>query len=130
VCIGDTLREERVERDLVLCEPLNMDVGFFVNSNLEIKSCVSHVFLRLLVLFLLFTFLLSISCIRSSLLGISLSSVDLAYTCFSCSLVGRLLIPLFIILPWNRPYCKPCFVNKIIVWRFCCPKPPTGQSPD
>jgi hypothetical protein len=66
------MSEERVERDLVLCEPLNEDVGFFVNLNLRIKSCVSHVLLHLLVLFLLFTFLLSISCIRSSLFSISL----------------------------------------------------------
>jgi hypothetical protein len=75
---------------MVLYELLNEDVRFFANLNLGIKSCVSHVFLHLLILFLLFTFLLSISCIRSSLLGIYLSSVDLAYTCFSCSLVGRL----------------------------------------
>jgi hypothetical protein len=66
------LTEERVERDPVLCEPLNEDIGFFVNLNLEIKSCVSHVLLYLLVLLLLFTFLLSISCVRSSLLSISL----------------------------------------------------------
>jgi hypothetical protein len=32
-----------VERDPVLCEPLNEDVGFFVNPNLGIKFCVSCV---------------------------------------------------------------------------------------
>jgi hypothetical protein len=37
----DHLSEERVKRDLTLCEPLNKDVGFFVNLNLEIKSHVS-----------------------------------------------------------------------------------------
>jgi hypothetical protein len=61
-----------VERDLVLCEPLNENVGFFVNLNLGFKSCVSHVLLHLLVLLLLFTFSLSISCIRSSLLSLFL----------------------------------------------------------
>jgi hypothetical protein len=66
-----------VERDPVLCEPLNEDVGFFVNPNLGIKSCVSHVLLHLLVLLLLFTFLLSISCVRSPLLSVSLVALIL-----------------------------------------------------
>jgi hypothetical protein len=66
-----------VERDPVLCEPLNEDVGFFVNPNLRIKSCVSHVLLHLLVLLLLFTFLLSISCVRSPLLSVSLVALIL-----------------------------------------------------
>jgi hypothetical protein len=44
------LREERVERYLVLCEPLNEDVGFFMDLNLRIKFCVSRVLLHLLVL--------------------------------------------------------------------------------
>jgi hypothetical protein len=57
---------------MVLCEPLNGDIVFFVNLNLRIKSCVSRVLLHLLVLLLLFTFLLSISYVRSSLLSISL----------------------------------------------------------
>jgi hypothetical protein len=65
VGLGDLLREERVERDPILCELLNEDVGFFVNSNLGIKSCFSHVLSYLLVL------LLS-SCVRSTLLSISL----------------------------------------------------------
>jgi hypothetical protein len=66
-----------VERDPVLCEPLNEDIGFFVNPNLRIKSCVSHVLLHLLVLLLLFTFLLSISCVRSPLLSVSLVTLIL-----------------------------------------------------
>jgi hypothetical protein len=63
------MSEERVERDLILCESLNEDVGFFVNMNLEIKSCVSHVLLHLFALFLPFTYLLSLACVRSSLLS-------------------------------------------------------------
>jgi hypothetical protein len=39
-----------VERDPVLCEPLNEDVEFFVNLNLGTKSCVSRVLLYLHVL--------------------------------------------------------------------------------
>jgi hypothetical protein len=39
-----------VERDPVLCEPLNEDVGFFVNLNFGIKSCVSYVLILLLAL--------------------------------------------------------------------------------
>jgi hypothetical protein len=39
--ICDHLSEERVERDPTLCELLNEDVGFFVNSSLGIKSYVS-----------------------------------------------------------------------------------------
>jgi hypothetical protein len=66
-----------VERDPVLCDPLNEDIGFFVNPNLGIKSCVSHVLLHLLVLLLLFTFLLSISCVRSPLLSVSLVALIL-----------------------------------------------------
>jgi hypothetical protein len=36
------LREKRVERDPILCEPLNEDVGFFLDPNLRIKSCVIY----------------------------------------------------------------------------------------
>jgi hypothetical protein len=43
--ICDHLSEERVERDPTLCELLNEDVGFFVNSSLGIKSCVSCPFI-------------------------------------------------------------------------------------
>jgi hypothetical protein len=63
------LSGERVERDPILCEPLNEEVGFFVNLNLKIKS---HVLLHLLALLLLFTFLFSLAFVRSSLLGQSL----------------------------------------------------------
>jgi hypothetical protein len=63
------LREKRVERDPALCELLNEDVGFFVNPNLEIKSCVSCVLLYLCSLMLLFTFLLSLACGRSLFLS-------------------------------------------------------------
>jgi hypothetical protein len=72
VGLGDLLREEKVERDPVLCEPLNEDVGFFVNLNIGIKSYVSLVLSHLLVLLLSFTFLLSSSYVRSTLLSISL----------------------------------------------------------
>jgi hypothetical protein len=85
------LSEERVERDPVLYEPLNEDVGFFVNPNLGIKSHVSHVLLHLLALLLLFTFLLNLAFVRSLLLGQISSCVDLACGLSSCSLVGRLL---------------------------------------
>jgi hypothetical protein len=54
------LSEEMVERDPVLCEPLNEDIGFFMNLILGTKSCVSCIHLFLL---LLFTFLLSLSCL-------------------------------------------------------------------
>jgi hypothetical protein len=59
VGLCDHLSEERVERNLTLCEPLNKDVGFFVNPNLRIKSRVSRVILLLLSLLLLFTYLLN-----------------------------------------------------------------------
>jgi hypothetical protein len=66
------LREERVERDPVLCEPLNEDVGFFVDPNLGIKSCVSHVLLYLLVLTSFTYLLIEHILFRSSLLSISI----------------------------------------------------------
>jgi hypothetical protein len=72
VGLCDHLSEERVERDPALCEPLNEDVGLFVNLNLGIKARVSLVFLHLLALLLLFTYLLSLVCVRSSLLCYSL----------------------------------------------------------
>jgi hypothetical protein len=72
VGLGDLLREKRVERDPVLCEPLNEDIRFFVDPNLRTKSCVSYVLLHLPVCLLPFTFLLAISCVRSSLLSVSL----------------------------------------------------------
>jgi hypothetical protein len=57
------LDRERVERNPILCESLNEDVRFFVNLNLGtnlvslVCSCIY------LFLILLFTFLLSISCL-------------------------------------------------------------------
>jgi hypothetical protein len=84
------LREERVERDLVLCEPLNKDVGFFVNPNLGTKSCVSHVLLYLLVLTLVIYLLIELILFRSSLLDLSLIMLFLPKKYSSCSLVGRI----------------------------------------
>jgi hypothetical protein len=69
VGLSHHLSEERVERDPALCEHLNKDVGFFVNLNLEINPRVSLVLLHSLALLLLFTFLLSLACGRSSLLS-------------------------------------------------------------
>jgi hypothetical protein len=66
------LREEKVDREPILCEPLNEDVGFFVNPNLMIKSCVSCVLLYLLVLTIVIDLLVEHILIRSSLLGLSL----------------------------------------------------------
>jgi hypothetical protein len=63
----DHLSGERVERDLTLCELLNEDVGFFVNLNLRIKSCVSCSLIFAYFVVALFTFLLSLSHSRSSL---------------------------------------------------------------
>jgi hypothetical protein len=65
------LRAERVQRDPVLCEPLNEDVGFFVNLNLETKPCVSHVLLYLLILATIIYLLIEHILFRSSLLGLS-----------------------------------------------------------
>jgi hypothetical protein len=66
------LSEERVERDMVLCEPLNEDVGFFMNLNLGTKSCVSHVLLYLHVPTTAIYLLIEHILFRSSLLGLSL----------------------------------------------------------
>jgi hypothetical protein len=41
VVLATPLREEMVERNPILCEPLNEDVGFFVDLNLKIKFCIS-----------------------------------------------------------------------------------------
>jgi hypothetical protein len=56
-------------RNPVLCESHNEDIGFFVNPNLGTKSRVSRVLLHLLALPLSVTFLLSLVCVRSSLLS-------------------------------------------------------------
>jgi hypothetical protein len=66
------LREERVEKDPVLCEPLNEDVGFFVNPNIRTKSYVSHVLLYLLTRTTIIYLLIEHILFRSSLLGLSL----------------------------------------------------------
>jgi hypothetical protein len=65
------LREETVERDLVLCELLNMDIGLFVNLNLGTKSCVSCVLMYLLVLTTLIYLLIEHILFRFSMLDSS-----------------------------------------------------------
>jgi hypothetical protein len=66
------LREERVEIDPVICEPLNEDIGFFVNPNIRTKSCVSHMLLYLLVLTTVIYLRIEHIFFRHSLLGLSL----------------------------------------------------------
>jgi hypothetical protein len=61
-----------IEKDPVFCEPLNEDVGFFMNLKLRIKSCVSCVLLHLLVLTIVIYVLVEHILFRSSLLGVSL----------------------------------------------------------
>jgi hypothetical protein len=90
MCLGDSLREERVERDLVLCESLNEGVGFFINLNLETKSCVSRVLLYLLILTLVIYLLIELILFRSLSLGLSLVVLILPKKYSSCSLVGRI----------------------------------------
>jgi hypothetical protein len=70
--IGDSLREEMTERDPVLCEPLNEDIGFFVNLNPWTKSCVSRMLLYLLILTTVIYILIEHILFKSSLLGLSL----------------------------------------------------------
>jgi hypothetical protein len=84
------LREERVERDPVLCEPLNEDLGFFVNPSLGTKSRVSHVLLYLLVFTLVVYLLIKLILFRPSSLGLSLVVLILSKEYSSCSLVGRI----------------------------------------
>jgi hypothetical protein len=84
------LREEKVERDPVLCEPLNEDVGFFVNPNLKTKSCISPVLLYLLVLTLVVYLVIELILFRFSSLGLSLVVLTLPKRYSSCSLVGRI----------------------------------------
>jgi hypothetical protein len=61
-----------VERNPILCESINEDVGFFVNPNLEIKSRVSCVLLHLLVLTIVIYLLVGHILFSSLLLGLSL----------------------------------------------------------
>jgi hypothetical protein len=65
----DHLSEETVERDPTLYELLNKDIEFFVNPSLGIKILCLLCSLCLLTLLLLFTFLMSLTCGRSSLLS-------------------------------------------------------------
>jgi hypothetical protein len=85
------LREERVERDPVFYEPLNEDVGLFVNLNLGTKSCVSHVLLYSPVFLLLLVYLLiELILFTPSSLGLSLEVPILSKKHSNCSLVGRI----------------------------------------
>jgi hypothetical protein len=82
------LREKRVERDLVLCEPFNEDVGFFVIPNIRTKSCISHVLLYLLVLTHVIYLLIELILFRYSSLSLPLVVLILLKKYSSCSLVG------------------------------------------
>jgi hypothetical protein len=84
------LREERVERDPILCEPLNEDIRFFVNLSLMTKSCVFRVLLYLLVFTLVVYLLIDLILFRPSLLGLSLVVLILSKKYSSCSLVGKI----------------------------------------
>jgi hypothetical protein len=84
------LREERVERDPVLCELLNEDVGLFVNPNLRTKSCVSRVLLYLLIFTLVVYLLIELILFRPSSLGLSLVVLILSKKYSSCFLVDRI----------------------------------------
>jgi hypothetical protein len=87
-----------VERDPVFCEPINEDVGFFVNSNSMTKSCVSRVLLYLLVLTIVIYLFIKLILFRSSSLGLSLVVLILLKKYSSCSLVGRISNSVFHIL--------------------------------
>jgi hypothetical protein len=84
------LREERVERDPILCEPLNEDVEFVVNLNLGTKSYVSHVLLYSLVFTLVVYLLIELILFRPSSLGLSLEVLILSKKYSSCYLVDRI----------------------------------------
>jgi hypothetical protein len=76
------LREERVERDSVLFELLNKDVGFFMNPNIRTKSCISRVLLYLLVFTFVVYFLIELILFRPSSLGLSLVVLILSKNVF------------------------------------------------
>jgi hypothetical protein len=80
--------ERRVERDPVLCEPINEDVEFFVNPNFGTKPCVSHVLLYLLIFTLVVYHLIEFILFRPSSLDLSLVVLILSKKYSSCSLVG------------------------------------------
>jgi hypothetical protein len=84
------MREERVKRDRILCEPLNEDVGFFVNLIAGTKSCVSSVLLYSLVFTLVVYLLIELILFRPSSLGLSLAVLILSKKYSSCSLAGRI----------------------------------------
>jgi hypothetical protein len=84
------LREERIERDPVRCEPLNEDVVFFVNPNLVTKSCVSRVLLYSRIFTLIVYLLIELILFRHSSLDLSLEVLNLCKKYSSCSLVGRI----------------------------------------
>jgi hypothetical protein len=109
-------------RETRFFEPLNEDVWFFVNPNLRIKSCVSHVLLHLIVLFLLLTFLLSISCIRSLLLSISLVVLILLTIVIVALELVDYLIRHSIILPCSRLHSLARFLVKSVVWVISYPR--------
>jgi hypothetical protein len=79
-----------VERDPILCKPLNKDVGFTVNPNIGTKSCVSHVLLYLLVFTLVVYLFIELILFRYSSLGLSLVVLILPKKYSSCCLVGRI----------------------------------------
>jgi hypothetical protein len=75
-----------------------------MDLNLGIKSCVTHVLLHLPILLLLFTSLLSIFCVRSPLLSVSLVALIMfTFVLFALQLVDYLIL-YFIILPCSRLY--------------------------
>jgi hypothetical protein len=75
-----------------------------MDLNLGIKSCVTHVLLHLPILLLLFTSLLSIFCVRSPLLSVSLVVLIMfTFVLFALQLVDYLILH-FIILPCSRLY--------------------------
>jgi hypothetical protein len=108
------LSEKRVERNLVLCEPLNEDVGFFVDPNLRIKSCVSCVLLHLLIPTPIFYLIIEHILFRSSLLSISIVVLIL----LAFVLVGKLSNSAFIVLYCSRIHCLTCFLVQIVVRSF------------
>jgi hypothetical protein len=84
------MQSKKVERDPVLCEPLNENVGFFVNLNLGTKSFVSRVLLYSLVFTLVVYLLIELILFRPSSLVLSLEVLILSKKYSSCSLVGRI----------------------------------------
>jgi hypothetical protein len=84
---------------------------------------VSGVLRHLLVLLLLFAFLLSILCIRSSLLSISLVMLILLMILLVALLLVDYLIPHFIFLPCFRSYSLAHVSVKSVVLSLSNPNP-------